>query len=222
MTQPDGPERTLALLAKAPTASPVALMLRHAEREEITPGAFGNDVPLTRDGSESARRLGMGLSSRMMGVVKSSPLPRCTQTADAIIAGAGWKANATPDRLLGDPGPFVVEPELAGRLFLDIGIEEIVRRQLADDQPPSGMRSTSSGARLVLRELAAALNGPSSIGVFVTHDAVLAALVGHLYRLPVQDFPWPDYLDALVVWPASDRLRFLWRGLGEGAHPVGG
>ncbi len=127
-----------------------------------------------------------------------------------------------PDHLLGDPGPFVVEPELAGRLFLDVGIEEIVRRQLADDQPPGGMRSTSSGAKLVLRELAAALNGPASASVFVTHDAVLAALVGHLYGLPVDGFCWPDYLDALVVWPHSDRLRFLWRGLGEGSHPVGG
>ncbi len=220
MTQPDGPERILALLAKAHAASPVAVVLRHAEREGITSGAFGNDASLTRRGSDSAHRLGMGLSSRMMGVVNSSPLPRCMQTADATIAGAGWEANATPDRLLGDPGPFVVEPELAGRLFLDIGIEAIVRQQLADDQPPGGMRSTASGVKLVLRELAATLNGPAS--VFVTHDAVLAALVGHLYRLPVDGFCWPDYLDALVVWPDSDRLRFLWRGQGEGSHPVGG
>ena len=222
MTQPDGAERTLTSLAKVPPASPVAVVLRHAEREEITSGTFGNDVSLTRRGSDSAHRLGMGLSSRMMGVVNSSPLPRCIQTADAIIAGAGWRANATPDRLLGDPGPFVVEPELAGRLFLDMEIEAIVRRQLADDQPPSGMRSTASGVKLVLRELAGALNGPDSASVFVTHDAVLAVLVGYLYGLPVDGFCWPDYLDALVVWPDSDRLRFLWRGLDEGSHPVGG
>ena len=222
MTQPDGAERTLALLDRVPAGLPVALVLRHAEREGITPGAFGNDVSLTRHGLDSAHRLGTGLSSRMMGVVRSSPLPRCTQTADAIIAGAGWRANATPDRLLGDPGPFVMEPELAGRLFLDMGVEEIVRRQLADDEPPGGMRSTASGVKLVLRELTGALNGPASASVFVTHDAVLTVLVGHLYGLPVDGFPWPDYLDALVVWPASDRLRFLWRGPGEGSHPIGG
>ena len=222
MTQPDGAARTLALLAKAPTASPVALVLRHAEREEITSGTFGNEVSLTRRGRNSARRLGMGLSPRTVGMVKSSPLPRCMQTADAIIAAAGWNASAVPEQLLGDPGPFVVEPELAGRLFLDIGIEAIVRQQLADDQPPSGMRSTSSGAKLLLRELAAAWNGPASASVFVTHDAVLAVLAGYLYGLPVDGFRWPGYLDALVVWPDSDRLRFLWRGLDEGSHPVGG
>lgn len=222
MTQPDGAARTLALLAKVPPESPVALVLRHAEREEITSGAFGNDVSLTRRGRNSARRLGMGLSSRTAGVVKSSPLPRCMQTADAVIAGAGWKNGAMPDQLLGDPGPFVAEPELAGRLFLDIGTETVVRRQLADDRPPSGMRSTSAGAKLLLRELAAALNGPNSASVFVTHDAVLAALAGHLYGLPADGFHWPGYLDALVMWPDSDRLRFLWRGLGEGSHPIGG
>ena len=149
-------------------------------------------------------------------------MPRCTQTADAVIAAAGWKTGVVPDQLLGDPGPFVVEPELAGRLFLDIGVEAVVRRQLADDQPPNGMRSTSAGANLLLQELAATLNGPANASVFVTHDAVLAVLAGHLYGLPVDGFHWPSYLDALVMWPESDRLRFLWRGLGEGSHPIGG
>ena len=222
MIQPDGTARTLALLDRVPAGLPVALVLRHAEREEITLGAFGNDVSLTSHGLDSAHRLGMGLSSRTAGVVKSSPLPRCMQTADAVIAAAGWKTGAVPDQLLGDPGPFVAEPELAGRLFLDIGTEAIVRRQLADHRPPSGMRSTSAGAKLLLRELAAALNGPDSASVFVTHDAVLAVLAGYLYGLPVDGFHWPGYLDALVTWPDSDRLRFLWRGLGEGSHPLGG
>ena len=222
MTPNDGGTRTQALLNEVPDGAAVAIVLRHAEREEITPGDFGNDVPLTQRGRQCARRLGAGLSSRPVGVVKSSPLPRCTQTADAIIAGAGWKASAVPDHLLGGPGPFVEQPELAGRLFLDLGIEEIVRRQLAEDEPPLGMRSTASGVKPVLRELAAALKGPDSASVFVTHDAVLAVLVGHLYGLPVPGFPWPDYLDALVAWPESDRLRFLWRGLDQGSHPIGG
>ncbi len=94
MTQPDDAERTLTLLDRVPAGLPVALVLRHAEREEITSGTFGNDVSLTRRGSDSAHRLGIGLSSLMMSVVKSSPLPRCMQTADAIIAGAGWKTSA--------------------------------------------------------------------------------------------------------------------------------
>lgn len=222
MTPSDGGTRTLALLDRLPDGVAVAIVLRHAERAEITPGAFGNDVALTHHGRQSAERLGVGLSSQRVGIVKSSPLPRCMQTANAIIAGAGWKVGAAPEQLLGDPGPFVVEPELAGRLFLDLGIEEIVKRQLAEDEPPDGMRSTSSGVKLVLPELVAALNRPASASVFVTHDAVLAVLVGYLYGLPVEGFRWPDYLDALVLWLGSNQLRFRWRGLDEGSHPIGG
>lgn len=73
-----------------------------------------------------------------------------------------------------------------------------------------------------MRELAAALATPGSTNVFVTHDAVLAVLVGCLYGLPIEGFGWPEYLDALVVWQNSDRLRFLWRGLNEVSHPIGG
>ena len=222
MTPSDGGTRTLALLDSVPDGAPIAIVLRHAEREEIATGTFGNEIPLTPHGRQSAGRFGVGLSSRQPGIVKSSPLPRCMQTADAIIVGAGWNISAVPDQLLGDPGPFVVEPELAGPLFLDLGIEEIARQQLAEDEPPKGMRSTSFGVKLVLRELVTALNRQAKASVFVTHDAVLAVLVGHLYGLPVQGFPWPDYLDALVAWPDSNQLRFRWRGLDEGSHPIGG
>ena len=222
MTAGDGAAHTLELLDRVPMASPVAVVLRHAEREEIVPGTFGDNVPLTRRGLESATYLGLGLSSRTVGTFKTSPLPRCTQTADAIIAGSGWNTTVEPDRLLGDRGPFVVQPELTGKLFQGIGIDAIVRQQLGTDEPPGGMRSTLTGVDLVLGELAAASLAPGSARAFVTHDAVLAVQVGYLYDLPVEGFSWPGYLDALVAWPDSDRLHFLWRGLSEGTHPIGG
>ena len=222
MTQCDGADRTLDLLARVPTGFAATIVLRHAEREDILPGTFGNDVPLTLRGLHSAHRLGMGLSSRTEGIVMTSPLLRCTQTADAIIAGSGWETAAKPDRLLGDPGPFVTHPDLAGQIFLDSGIEAIVSQQLAEDKPPDGMRPTSEGVQLFLDELVVALADQDRINLFVTHDAVLAVFVGYLYGFPVGGFSWPDYLDALVMWLDSDGLRFLWRGLGEDSYPIGG
>ena len=124
--------------------------------------------------------------------------------------------------MLGDPGPFVTQPEIAGHLFLDIGIDAIVRQQSSEDKPPAEMRPASEGVRLVLDQVVAALAPPGTASLFVTHDAVLAVLVGYLYDLPVEGFRWPGYLDALLVWRESDRLRFLWRGLDEGSHPVSG
>ena len=120
MSGPDGVSRTLELLRQAPDGAAVALALRHAEREAIPPCGYGNDVPLTRHGITSSRRLGEALSSRPVAVVRTSPLPRCVQTAENIIAGAGWDSVALPDQRLGAPGPFVMESELAGPLFLEI------------------------------------------------------------------------------------------------------
>ena len=115
MSGPDGVSRTLALLTPVPDGAAVALALRHAERAAIPPCGYGNDVPLTRQGIRSSRRLGAALSSRPAAVIRTSPLPRCVQTAESIIAGAGWDAVAVPDQRLGAPGPFVVASEVAGR-----------------------------------------------------------------------------------------------------------
>ena len=126
-----------------------------------------------------------------------------------------------PDTLLGDPGPFVIDAGLAGSRILEIGIPAVVAQQLSSAEPPDGMRPTSEGVQLVLDSVADALCVRRGISVFVTHDAVLAVLVGTLYGRPVDGFRWPDYLDALVLWADSDRMQFLWHGFNEGSYPIG-
>ena len=98
----------------------------------------------------------------------------------------------------------------------------MAERQLADAKPPDGMRSAAEGVRLLLDLLTPHQETQGRLGLFVTHDAVLAALVGSLYGLNVGGLAWPEYLDGLVLWRDSNRLRFRWRGLGEGSHPIGG
>ena len=50
-------------LSNIPVQADVAVVLRHAEREDIHPGTFGVDVPLTACGVASAERLGAVLSA---------------------------------------------------------------------------------------------------------------------------------------------------------------
>ena len=200
----------------------VSLVLRHAEREEIPRGSFGEDVRLTAAGVAQAEQLGSLLSGRELSVLRSSPLPRCIHTARAMARGAGWEAEPVPDRLLGDHGPFVVDSSVSGPLFLEVGIRELVRRQLSDRRPVPGMRSTAKGATLLLEMAAGDLGGNGLLNIHVTHDSILAVLVGHLYRLEVADFPWPGCLDGLLLWEREGILRFSWPGLGEGSNPVSG
>ena len=222
MSEEDGVCRTLALLADVAVSADAALVLRHAEREAIPPGSYGNDVPLTERGAASASRLGEALLLRAPATIRTSPLHRCVQTAEAIISGADWISVAEPDRRLGDPGAFVTAPELAGPALLALGPEGMAELQLAREEPPPGMRATGQGVELLLDLVTSQLAARGLVSLFVTHDLVLAVLVGSLYGLNIAQFDWPEYLDALVLWQDSDVMRFRWRGLHEGSHPIGG
>ena len=128
---------------------------------------------------------------------------------------------AALDRRLGDPGPFVVEPEVAGPLFLETGILELVRRQLSGGEPPAGMRETSEGVGLLLDAATDAVRSGADLNVLVTHDSILAVLVAHLYGVQIDEISWPGYLDGLILWRDGELLRFTWRGLPQGSRPVG-
>ena len=210
-------------LTSIPAHADAALILRHAEREGIPPRTFGVDVPLTVCGVASAERLGAMLSGIRSSVcATASPVPRCESTAKAILRGGGWAEEVALDRILGDPGPFVVDEEVSGALFLGIGILEIVRHQLTCTEPPAGMRPTAEGVGLLLGLTTNELRSRGRLNIYVTHDAILAVLVAHLYRLPVDEINWPDYLDGLLLWRCGNRFHFIWRGLEEGSYPVGG
>lgn len=203
-----------------PRECDAALVLRHAQREEIPPGSFGEDVRLTQQGIKSAERLGERISERLPSRVVSSPISRCIETARAISRGTGWSVEVTTDSRLGNHGPFVTEPEVAGQLFMEIGISEIVRRQLLDDQAPPGFRDTPEGMRILLEFTSRGLECGGRVNIYVTHDAILAVLVGWLFRLPVYEVGWPNYLDGMVLWRRAGRLYCAWRGLQQTAHPL--
>ena len=210
-------------LSNLPDEADAALILRHGEREDIPPGTFGVDVPLTSCGVASAERLGTMLSGiRPLVCATASPVPRCVSTATAMLRGGGWSEEVTLDWRLGGPGPFVVDEEVSGALFLEIGILEIVRRQLTLAEPPVGMRPTSEGINLLLGLTTNDLHSRGRLDLYVTHDSILAVMIASLYRLPVDEIGWPNYLDGLLLWRSGERLNFIWRGLEQGFHPLSG
>ncbi len=209
-------------LTQVPPGADVALLVRHAEREEIPIGTFGEDVQLTSRGIADAESLGRILASwRCEGVV-SSPVLRCCETAAGVCRGAGWSGDVVVDSRLGDPGAFIVDPETAGTFFLSHGIHEIVRRQLHGSVPPPGMRSTGEGVKLLLDLATNRLASGGRLAVYVTHDALLAVLVARIFRLRHDAVPWADFLDGLLLWRSGTRLLCSWRGLQLAAYPIGG
>ena len=113
------------------------------------------------------------------------------------------------------------DPEIAGRLFLEIGILELVQSKLTQQEALPGMRETSEGVQLLQGLVTIGLRTQGRLDIYVTHDAILAVLVASLFGLPLKELEWPNYLDGLVLWRLQGRLHFSWRGLQQASHPVG-
>ena len=210
----------LEALTAVPESAGAALVLRHAERGEIPTGTFGVDVSITANGVVSARRLGEMLSGRRRVSVTSSPVPRCVQTAEAILQGAGRNIDVVLDRRLGDPGPFVEDPEVAGPLFLKSDVLDIVRHQLSDSEPTPGMRPTSDGVRVLLDLVATGLESRGLLNAYVTHDSILIVLVARLFGMSIDEVGCPNYLDGLLLWRSCGRLQAAWRGIHKSLDPL--
>ena len=210
-------------LGRVPAQADASLVLRHAEREDIPAGTFGVDAPLTARGIESAEGLGATLSRIRSRIgVATSPVPRCVSTAKAILRGGGRPEELVLDWRLGDPGPFVIDVESAGALFLEIGILEIVKRQLCDAKPPAGMRPTAEGVDLLLELTSSRLRHGGRLNVYVTMTPYWRCWSRTFTGCGVDDIRWPGYLDGLLMWRNGERLHLAWRGLEQGSHPLGG
>ena len=217
---PDPLASILKQLTMVPDGVSVALVIRHAEREDIPAGAFGHEVNLTAEGDRAAERLGTDLAGERVLTILSSPVPRCVQTALAMLRGAGSSAEVVTDRRLGGPGAFVADAEAAGPLFLELPIPEIARRQLQDASPLTGMRPTPEGVEILLELVTSPLGKNGRLHVFVTHDIILSVLVASIFHLALAETGWPGYLEGLLLWRLDGELHACWRGREHAVRPA--
>jgi broad specificity phosphatase PhoE len=194
-------------LVPLPTDRPVAILVRHAERPPLPRDLSGHDVSITDQGQRAARRFGDALGARVASIT-TSPVRRCRETAIAIAAGVAVN-NLEPrlDRLLGDPGAFVVDGERAWENWLRLGNAAVIEHVVTSDEPLPGMAAPREAARRLLRLLHERLGEGTGIHIFVTHDIVLAPFVSR--ALALSHVLWPDFLAAAVLWRDDTDTR-LW------------
>ncbi len=200
------PEGLLATLHVLLAAGPGVLLIRHADRRPLAPGVEDGDAEISDEGSARAEDLGRRLRSRAGLWAETSPLVRCQQTVQHILAGAAKSADIAHNRLLGDPGPFVVDPRGGSDLFASLGTPTVVRGQIAGETWPP-LHPTAEGAfasSSVTSPGAFRERGGTGICV-VSHDAmvmpVIAALTGEQF---VET--WLEPLDGLALLLGSLRL----------------
>jgi hypothetical protein len=189
-----GIEHTLALLSLVPTSSPVALLLRHAERTAFEDPP-GSTLELTAYGRAQSEELGRRLGARIRRIAHS-PVLRCQQTAASMLAGIGAPVEVVVDERLGGPGLFVEDEVIAGQTFERLGVEAVLMALVAGQQLP-GLAHPGRATQAMLEHLSSVDHEATGLYVFVTHDALIAPVLGSLFG---PDVELPDYLDGLVVW----------------------
>ena len=142
ITRPALPRSTLASLELVPADRRVALLIRHSHCPGTPTGEVGNDLGLSPTGVRTVEGLGTHLSLMSPGRLLSSRVPRAVETARAIARGAGWDSPVREDWRLGGPGAFVADLSTVGPVFVELGSEEVVRRQISGRYALPGIRST--------------------------------------------------------------------------------
>ena len=194
-----------------PNDRSVALLLRHAERPPIAPGELGAELPLTSRGVALASALGHCLGAALHGI-RTSPVRRCRETAEALRQGAGASAlRILDDHMLGDPGAFVTDPACAWEHWRERGNERVVELLAWGSEPLPGLATPYSAAQDLATHVLA--NTESGIHVFVTHDAILLPTVARLLPGVENRTWWPDFLECAAFWYDVDGPRIAYRAL---------
>ena len=140
------PASVLHWLGSCPAEEPVALLLRHAARAPLPPDDVGYTLPITEAGAELGRELGRLLGRRLRSL-RSSPLVRCLQTAEVLRFGAGADLPIVADRLLGDPGVYVIDEQLAWTQWQTLGHEGVMQHLVSSSHALPGMARPDEAAR---------------------------------------------------------------------------
>ena len=183
------------------------LLIRHGPRE---PGPFPrHDVPLTDEGMEQTRRLGLSWKGSVTGsepdsepapspaCVLTSPVLRNRQTAALLVESAGWEVPVYDSNMLGNNGPFVVDPAAVKGLVKaarEEGEHDFLHRHIAGVKI-LGMLHRDVGVQRLLSDLRF-FGGVEDLVVAISHDYIISSVLAHFGQDPD---PWPEPLCGVVI-----------------------
>jgi len=204
------PPSTIRWLDETPPGLAVAVLMRHSVRGPLPPGEAGNATPITQIGAILGRELGTLVGNRLRSL-HASPLLRCMQTADIVRAGAGVKVPIVQDRLLGDPGVYVIDGGRARSNWETLGHETVMRSLVAEGGILPGMADPEPAARFLIRHMLTVAGDRPGLHVFVTHDSLVTATAARLLGEKLGKDDWPWCLEGAFFWQQGGRLFTAYR-----------
>ena len=207
--------------------TPVMLFTRHSIREMVNgQGLAGYDLQLTQEGRDLAFAWGKYLTQKSNRTIQhciSSPIQRCVETAELMIAGAcALKSVKLPSveiltqPLLVEPGSFVVDIGAAAPYFRQQGAVSFINSFVQNALP--GMKHPINGVVDVLELIYKTHPQSNGLSLAVSHDTILAAILAVISgRTEITQQDWPKMMEGLFVWFEGDvfiesKLKWIWRG----------
>lgn len=197
-------------LAAIPAHAPVALLLRHSVRPPLPEDGAGLDLALTPRGFEMAHTLGVQLGKRLQ-TLRTSPVQRCQQTAEAMREGAGVSLPVEDDPMLGGLGAFLVDSSAAWKTFQERGHVAIMEHLVRDGSPLPGFAAADQAMRGLVEHMLQAAGEAGGLHVHITHDLFLAVTAARALGVELEEDDWPDMLEGAFFWRVGDRLHVRYR-----------
>ncbi len=186
-----------------PEHRPVALLLRHAEREAIRNLEGTIEARLLPAGKAAARAMGRDLAPLGPLVLRHSPVPRCGETAEELVAGAleaGGQARLIgPVLELG--GPYMYDWRRAMKQVFRDGADSFVRSWFAGELPSDLAMPAEQAAKQQVQILSDSLKQAEDgeLCLHVSHDWNVLC-VRTFFANRGLDYGWPRFLEPVAVW----------------------
>ena len=174
-----------------------AVLMRHADRNDIPLGTFGNDVLLTEEGKVHAEEFGSSLSAFTVTRIYTSPLARCKQSAVCIKRGLQKDVEIVEENALGNPGFHIEDAQRAGKHFLEKG-GITVFEYFVSGMNLAGVASIETLRTSAKRWLSSKIT-EKGVTLFITHDSLIAhfAYANGIFLYIREN--WVEFLDGIVI-----------------------
>ena len=170
------------------------LLLRHGPKKKRNHPL--EQTNLSEDGIRQVLEFAEAWDGPIPCKVITSPIERCVLTASIIVQTNHWEQAVHESRLLGDPGPFVIDSKVVSHQLEgldDDGAMGFFQEHINGTTKP-GMASLADGSAALLKEFVESHTG--GLVLAISHDVIISALAAHL---GVHDGEWPEPLCGLVI-----------------------
>jgi len=180
---------------KMNTNEKISLLIRHADRDAIPEGSFGNEVLLNKKGIQNALSFGEKLSKNKLNKIFTSPVLRCVQTAQYISEGYGKAIKIIETKALGAPGLHIENEKTAGEFLLQHGLDAMYERFI-QGQPIPGVPNFDQ-LNHKMTSFIKEHTQETGTTLFITHDMLIAFYHFSMSKKIYTKENWINYLSGL-------------------------